>query len=273
MTMPSTSSAPTISPFPTSTPTPKPTGPPTSLPTPKPTGPPTSPPTPAPSSPPTPKPTGGSIATLRVPEAVAFTCTSNGVDLIEAPFETAAVIDIQVVYSVTTFAFLDDYEDDLQNKLLASAVIGALQCNTGGPLFGVGGSVPTINMVTIRKGEACPLDLENILVLDNTNCNVFETSFQIIVVEDFDPAVAALLAYIFIREEMSSGAFIETLPLLDSVEYLRPVLPDILPIETPEIPNIDLEAQGSITVSPWTIGAVVAMCKYIPASYSYRLGR
>jgi hypothetical protein len=193
--------------------------------------------------------------------------------LIEAPFETAAVIDIQVVYSVTTFAFLDDYEDDLQNKLLASAVIGALQCNTGGPLFGVGGSVPTINMVTIRKGEACPLDLENILVLDNTNCNVFETSFQIIVVEDFDPAVAALLAYIFIREEMSSGAFIETLPLLDSVEYLRPVLPDILPIETPEIPNIDLEAQGSITVSPWTIGAVVAMCKYISASYSYRWGR
>jgi hypothetical protein len=194
-------------------------------------------------------------------EEAGFTCTGNGVELIEPPFETATAIDIQVVYLVKTFAFLDDYNDDLQDKILASAVIGALQCNTGGPLFGQGGSVPTINIVTtLLTGEACPPDLESVLVQDNTNCNVFETSFQIIIEEDFDPAVAALLAYIFIRDEMSSGAFVAAIPLF-RVEYLRPVLP----IETPEIPNIDLAAQVStgMTVSPWTIGAFLAMCKYI----------
>lgn len=160
---------------------------------------------------------------------------------------------------VETFAILDDYEDDLQNEILALAVIGALQCNTGGPLFGPGGNMPTISMATIPTGEACTT------VAENAICIVFETSFQIIVEEDFDPAVASLLAYVFIREEMSSGAFVEAIPLLDRVEYLRPVLPELLPIETPEIPNIDLDAarQGSITVSPWTIGAVLAMCKYM----------
>jgi hypothetical protein len=164
---------------------------------------------------------------------------------------------------------LNDYEDDLQDKILASAVIGALQCNTGGPLFGLGGSVPTINMVTMLTGEACPPDLGSVLVPDIAYCKVFETSFQIIVEEVFDPAVAALLAYTFIREEMSSGAFVEAIPLLDSVEYLRPVLPEVLPIETPEIPNIDLAAQGS-TVSNWTVGAaLVAMCKYLYTWYNY----
>ena len=138
---------------------------------------------------------------------------------------------------VETFAFLDDYEEDLQNKILASAVIGALECNTGGPLFGPGGSVPTINMVTTLTGEACPL------VSENAVCIVYETSFEIIVEVSFDPAVATLLAYTFIKEEMSSGAFIAAIPLLDRVEYLRPILPDVLPIETPEIPNIDLEAR------------------------------
>jgi hypothetical protein len=158
---------------------------------------------------------------------------------------------------VDTFAFMEDYAEDLQNKILASAVIGALECNTGGPLFGLGGSVPTINMVTTLAGEACPLVSENAL------CILYDTSFQIIVEGDLDTTVATLLAYTFIKEEMNSGAFVNAIPLLDRVEYLRPDLPDLLPIETPEIPNIDLTAQGTITVSPWTIGAVVAMCKYI----------
>jgi hypothetical protein len=179
------------------------------------------------------------------------------------PFETATAIDILVVYAVDTFSFLDDYEEDLQNQILASAVIGALGCNTGGPLFGPGGSVPTVNMVTTLTLEACPVRVSlDGTVLDTFLCNVFQTSFQIIVEGDLDPAVD-LSAYTFIREEMNSGAFVAAIPRLDRVEYLSPVLPDLLPIETPEIPIIDLDAarQGSITVSPWTIGAVLAMCK------------
>jgi hypothetical protein len=177
--------------------------------------------------------------------------------LIEPPFGTATAIDIQVVYVVETLAFLGDFEVDLRDKILASAVIGALQCNADGPLFGPDGDVPAVNMVTVITGETCTP------VSENTICIVFETSFEIIVEQDLDPDVAALLAYTFLREEMNSGAFVEAIPLLDRVEYVRPILPELLPIETPEIPNVDLEASTqSLTVSPWTIGAVLAMCKF-----------
>jgi hypothetical protein len=178
--------------------------------------------------------------------------------LIQPPFGVATSIDIQVVYVVEALAFLDDFRDDLQDKILASAVIGALQCNTGGPLFGPGGDVPPVSVFTRFTGEACTP------VLADTFCTVFETTFQIIVEEDLNPDVAAILAYAFIREEMDSGAIALDVVILDRVEYLRPVLPDLPPITAPdEIPLVDLEAnpEESITVSPWTIGAVMAMCK------------
>jgi hypothetical protein len=155
---------------------------------------------------------------------------------------------------VEALALLRNFEDDLQDKILASAVIGALQCNTGGPLFGPGGNVPSVNMFTIPTGELCTF-------VPATFCIVFETSFQMIVEEDLDPDVAAILAYAFIREEMDSGAFVEAISVLDRVEYVRPVLAELPPIIIPEIP-IDAATQGPITVSPWTIGAVLAMCKY-----------
>jgi hypothetical protein len=186
-------------------------------------------------------------------EEVVFTCTENGVDLARPPFGNATVVDIQVVYAVEALALLRNFEDDLQDKILASAVIGALQCNTGGPLFGPGGNMPSVNMSTIPTGEPC--------ISPVTFCIVFETSFQFIVEEDLDPEVAAVLAYAFIREEMDSGAFVEAIPVLDRVEYVRPVLTELPPIIIPEIP-IGADTQGSITVSPWTIGAVLAMCKY-----------
>jgi hypothetical protein len=189
-------------------------------------------------------------------EEVVFTCTENGVDLVEPPFGNATVIDIQVVYAVEALALLRNFEDDLQDRILASAVIGALQCNTGGPLFGPAGNVPSVNMFTIPLGELCTF-------VANTFCIIFETSFQIIVEEDLDPDVALVLAYAFIREEMDSGAFVEAIPVLDRVEYVRPVLAELPPIIIPEIP-IDAATQGSITVSPWTIGAVLAMCTYSP---------
>lgn len=190
-------------------------------------------------------------------EKVVFTCTDNGVDTVEPPFQVATVIDIQVVYVVETLAFFNEFQEDLEDQIVAAAVIGALQCDAGGPLFGPGGTAPPVLTFTALTGEACTP------TLDNTICTVFATEFQIVVEEDLDPDVAAILAYAMVREEMNSGAMVAAVPVVDRIEYLRPILPDLPPIEAPEVPGggLDAEPQGSITVSPWTIGAVMAMCK------------
>jgi hypothetical protein len=142
--------------------------------------------------------------------------------LIEPPFD--AGVDIQVV-TVDTFLFLTT------KKRLA------------GQDFGFGRHWSLLDPVaacrrwhgTTLTGEACPVGA--LVGTLESSCNVYETSFQIIVEGILDSAFE-LSAYTFIKEEMNSGAFVEAIPLLDRVEYLRPVL-DLLPIETPEIPNID----------------------------------
>lgn len=186
---------------------------------------------------------------------MVFTCTGNGVNVIEPPFEVVTFIDIKVVYLVETLIFLSEFSDAFEAKILESAVIGAMQCDTGGPLFGPGGDPPSVAMFTAPTGESCTP------VSENTICTVLETEFSFVVEEDLDPDVAAVLAYAFIREEMNSGAFVAEIPELDRVEYIRPTLPDLPSIIAP--PNDDGLGlpQGSITVSPWTVGAVLAMCK------------
>jgi len=190
-------------------------------------------------------------------EQVVFTCTNNGIALVEPPYEVFSVINFKVGYIVESDAVLDVFLSELEAKILETAVTGALQCNSGGPLFEPGGDALSVPMSTTLTGEACTPKI--------TNCTVMETEFQIVVNEDLDPEVAAFLGYVLLQEEMDGGIFVIEIPILDRVEYVSP-LPLLPPVTTPEDDDVTDPAlgasDGSVSVSPWTIGAVLAMCKF-----------
>jgi hypothetical protein len=91
---------------------------------------------------------------------------------------------------------------------------------------------------------------------------VYDTTFQVTIGEDIDPEKAAFLGYIFMQEEMDLGSFVDKLPILDRVEYLHP-LPLFPPNVVGEAPTAApglSSSEGNLNVSPWTLGAVIAMC-------------
>lgn len=144
---------------------------------------------------------------------------------------------------------------------MEAAIAGALQCNTGGPIFGVNGTgiaVPqtAIPIITLETGALCTPEI--------SECTVLETAFEVLVADDLDSEVAAFLGYVFLREEMDGGSFVSENPTLDRVEYLSPLplLPPLSEDGVNEIPlQDDLPANDPISVSNWTLGAVIAMCK------------
>lgn len=176
-----------------------------------------------------------------------------------------SVIDFNVGYLVETAALLEDFIRELEAIILETTVIGALKCGDGGPLFGPNGTPPQILMFTTATGEACPTQDGGSVQPETTTgavCTVLETKFQITVKEFVDPQLGAFLGYRDLQVAMDNGTFAEAIPVLSRVEYLTPV-PLLPPITDPNNPSpapIDSE-DSQLSVSRWTIGAVVAMCK------------
>jgi len=181
--------------------------------------------------------------------------------LAQPPFAAVTSIPFKVGYLVESSAPLDEYVDQLEVQIIEAAVAGALQCNTGGPIFGINGTgiaVPqtTIPIITLDTGALCTPEI--------SECTVLETAFEVLVADDLDSEVAAFLGYIFLREEMDGGSFVSENPTLDRVEYLSPLplLPPLSEGGVNEIPiQDDLSSNDPISVSNWTLGAVIAMCK------------
>lgn len=216
----------------------------------------------APSSAPNNKPTPTSI------QNVVFTCGPEGFAVLaHPPVNVVSSIPIIIGYSIESSFPLAEYIDDLERQILSTAVAGALQCNIGGPLFGnpgssragitsISGSSPKVPMNTTEIGEMCNSTV--------SPCLVLETQFQFAVNETVDPKVAAFLAYLLLREEMDSGSFAIAIPSIKRCQYDSP-LPLLPPVTSDDsvIPNFT-PIQGApqqVSVSPWTVGTVSAMCK------------
>lgn len=149
-----------------------------------------------------------------------------------------------------SLAFFEEYEVDLEARILSDAVQGALNCGPG--IFG-NDLPPSVPMDTSLTGESC--------VPEVSLCNVLQTNFEIVVDKAVSPEATAFLGYIRLSNTMSD--YPNGLVDLDRVEYMRPLLfPPLLGDnnETTVPPTPILNGVDSISVSPWTIGAVLAVC-------------
>jgi hypothetical protein len=160
---------------------------------------------------------------------------------------------------VESSAFLDEFKDKLEAQILESAVIGALQCNSGGSVFGPKGNVTAVAMFTSVIGDDCTAQI--------SFCTVMSTEFQIVAGDDLNPDTTAFLGYVKLQEDMDGGVFVEEIPILDRVKYQSP-LPLLPPMTSPgdipvlqEVDSSSTSSVESLSLSPWTYGAVMAMCK------------
>jgi hypothetical protein len=165
---------------------------------------------------------------------------------------------------VETSAFLGDFQDALEAQILKSAVIGALQCTSGNDVFGSKERV-SVPMSTGLIGNDC--------VANESFCTVMETEF-VIIAGDVNPetrGTAAFLAYIKLQDDMDGGVFVDEIPVLDRVKYRSPLpllpppitSPDDIPVlqEIEDSSSSGKSTTESLGLSPWTYGAVMAMCK------------
>ena len=84
--------------------------------------------------------------------------------------------------------------------------------------------------------------------------------FTLLVKGNVNPDLGAFLGYMDLQKSMDNGTFVASIPELDSIEYLKP-LPLLPPITGPSPAPGPVSGESSqVSVSSWTIGAVVAMC-------------
>lgn len=174
----------------------------------------------------------------------------------EAPPPAKSTIDFNVGYVVETTSLLENFVQPLEALILETAVQGALQCGDGGPLFGLNGNPPQILMFTSMTGDDCDPQVEG------STCIVLETKFTLLVKENLNPDLGAFLGYVDLQKNMDNGTFVASIPQLDRIEYLKP-LPLLPPITGPSPAPAPVSGESSqVSVSSWTIGAVVAMCTF-----------
>lgn len=179
-------------------------------------------------------------------------------------------ISLKVGYLIESSAPLEEYLDVLEFQILRAALAGALQCSKRGPFVGDIGEATTVqpqlatSIVTVKTGAPCTAEI--------SECTILETNLDIRVAEGLDPEVGAFLGYVFLRQEMDGGTFVNENPILDRVEYLSP-LPLLPPPSESDVDDGPLQLgltanDGPITVSPWTLGAVLTICKsFAPLSF------
>jgi len=192
---------------------------------------------------------------------IIFQCTENGIDESLPPQEAATVLEFTVGYEVETEPDVDleSVESEIEKVILGSALSGALECVQGSSLFSpFDGQDTPVPMNTTISDDLC-FPTENVL----NDCVVLVTSFQVVVAEDMDPEAGRFLGYVRLQQDMDEGAFQDAIPLVERFEYSSP-LPLLPPFTDPEQPNdpAPVQARGAtLSVTPWTVGAVVAVCK------------
>ena len=181
--------------------------------------------------------------------SIVFTCDEEGqVALATPPFGTVTSIPFDLGYLVETQVSFESFQQPLNDRILSDAVQGALNCGPG--IFETS-TTPAVPIETIPTGEAC------ISVI--SVCTVLEASFNIAVEDNVAPDATAFLGYVRLSNEMTS--YPAGLTGVDRVEYLRPVLfPPVLDEETQPPAGIVGNEGNSVSVSPYTLGAVLAVC-------------
>jgi hypothetical protein len=200
------------------------------------------------------------ISPTSSPALIVFTCTDIGVDIAQPPYIRTTTVSFRVAYLIESLGKPSDFISAVETMILETAVVGALQCVTGGLVFARGMKPPPVDFTTIMTSEQC------MPVFAGSQCSVWETGFDVTVDENVDPTVATFLGYTFVQEEMKNGAFVGRIPILDRVEFLRPspLLPPIAGIDGSPTTAPGLAAASSaspISVNHWTLGAVLTMCK------------
>jgi hypothetical protein len=198
---------------------------------------------------------------IQVQNHSIFTCTDEGyVGLVETPREARTSITFKVGYLVESSEPLIDYIDDLERRIVLTAIHGALQCNTSGLMTNV-----TSENVELFSGVAIATNgMGGNCTSEISVCIILETEFTVHVSYDVDPEVGAFLGYVMLRQEMDEGSFENS--AIDRCQYLSP-LPLLPPlIEEDKTSGADsfpdLQSEENISVSPWTVGAVLAMCTF-----------
>ncbi|KAL7555963.1 hypothetical protein ACA910_003229 [Epithemia clementina (nom. ined.)] len=183
-------------------------------------------------------------------DLLVFACTELGVVLATPPYDqTPITIRIKVGYLLESLFFVSDFLEELQNKILETSIASALGCNEGGPLFGPSGTAPLVSIITAFTGIECQSEI--------SICTTLETEFEFAVVDQELRSAdsAAFLSYIALQENMDGFIFGSEISELDRMEYLSP-LPLIPLIEDP---IIEASPSSDLSLSPYTLGAVVAM--------------
>ena len=194
-------------------------------------------------------------------EDIIFRCSNGGIELAEPPIVAATIVDFQVGYLVESNTTLENYKEELEKQILASALAGALQCGRGGSLFESSDSDSIAALVSMNTNTTESLCFPQVSLLND--CTVLETTFSVILAEDTDPEVASFLGYVALQEDMDGSIFVQALSGVDRVEYLSPLplLPPLTTTDGNQTGEVS-PSEGAISVTPWTVGAVVAMCKY-----------
>ena len=191
-------------------------------------------------------------------EESAFTCIDGGVVSATQPFQ-AEKVDITVGYELEASLPLESFQEYMEQLILWSILTGALECGR----IDVEGSVP---MTTTLTDDRCQSEVDRL-----NNCVVAQTSASVLLVGELvDPPIASFLAYVKVQSDMET--FHEVLFGVDRVTYRTPTLFNTPPgIEAPEEPGEPAPLQSDntrLSVTPWTIGSALVMCKY-HSSYSY----
>ena len=172
---------------------------------------------------------------------------------------------------------MSDFQQELENQIVETSIASALECNEGGPVF-ASRSAPPVPVVTLFTGNECTSEI--------SLCTTLETEFEFWALlgddnnDDNDNATgdessvssrgadaAAVLSYVALQEKLDGGIFVSTISELDRTEYLSPVA--VLPIV--EDPVLEASTGNDLSISPFTLGAVVAMSTFPNKIYIERL--
>jgi hypothetical protein len=170
-------------------------------------------------------------------------------------------VEIETTYNVeSAVPLLDVCVCDIELGVVEAAISGALQCSdTAAKLNST--ETPLDANTTLLSVATCAPELNA-----TNQCGAFKSSFAFQINRKVDSEVASVLAYLRIQEVMNSGELANHTDAVDRFEYVSPAIPILPPIVSdPEAPETDRSSSSltsnSLSVSPWTLGAVVATSK------------
>jgi hypothetical protein len=173
------------------------------------------------------------------------------------------VLSFEFEYLVEALEPFESYKSSLESILFLTAVSGALQCSKGTTLL-ERGALDSVEISTVLANEDCA-SKEDATVPVDVFCYRARTAFEVAVAEDLDSDVAVFLGYIFLRDELDGGILENDVPGIVRGQYLGP-LPTLPTNVEEDDDSFDkdppLSTESRLSVSAWTVGAVVAMCKF-----------